>query len=607
MTVLDRTRLTGQLFLFLSEPYLLHSVIFRGGENMSSYKIIRSFFIFFSLILAGSILPAYSHVLSDNPPGFWGLVDEDFYESINNIRCDVEEFGRLKKKITIRRNKIKSRVHNVDRFELRLSSLQARITALQQEILELKDKLSSFNVDEDKQKGILVKIKRKQRKISYLQRDTVRQGALINITQVQINLIRPKLVQAEKNYGNLNVACGSIDSDESIFNKFDFYQFEGNARKISVALQDDIPYELTFRRIDALPSQCLSTLRNNPIGNFEAFAGFFDEHYPFFELYDVDWDIETSLARVLVNKNTSDQALFDILTTMLAKVKDGHILLEATIKGKDVEFDAHPFDIDLAIAQYADKKGIDIDVADDLFLDNYLIKDIKNHILGRKLFSDPEEIVFYGMTSGDIGYIAITEEDIIGDNPLEDIEITNAFMDDAITYFKANNAKAVIIDLSINHGGFDSVARSIAERFASQSTIGYTKRAGDFLNAQEIDISIEPSTRERFLGPVYLITSEATISAGEILVLSLRALPNVTHVGESTNGALSDQLEKELPNGWIISLSSEIYTGHHGVEWESVGIEPDILMPVFDLENPMGSAHRDAIDAVIELIDQEHP
>ena len=61
----------------------------------------------------------------------------------------------------------------------------------------------------------------------------------------------------------------------------------------------------------------------------------------------------------------------------------------------------------------------------------------------------------------------------------------------------------------------------------------------------------------------------------------MRALPNVTTVGEATLGILSDNLLKCLPNGWEVSLSNEIYTAADGNVYEVVGVPPDFSEPVF--------------------------
>jgi carboxyl-terminal processing protease len=75
---------------------------------------------------------------------------------------------------------------------------------------------------------------------------------------------------------------------------------------------------------------------------------------------------------------------------------------------------------------------------------------------------------------------------------------------------------------------------------------------------------------------VIALTSPLCVSAGEVLTLALRALPNVTLMGQRTAGMLSDNLVKPLPNGWEASLSNEIYSAHDGLAFEGVGVAPDV-------------------------------
>ena len=69
----------------------------------------------------------------------------------------------------------------------------------------------------------------------------------------------------------------------------------------------------------------------------------------------------------------------------------------------------------------------------------------------------------------------------------------------------------------------------------------------------------------------------------------MRALPNVTHYGEPTFGALSDILGKTLPNGWGLSLSNEHYVDVAGEAWEGRGIAPEVPIVLFDPNNIFNS------------------
>ena len=93
-------------------------------------------------------------------------------------------------------------------------------------------------------------------------------------------------------------------------------------------------------------------------------------------------------------------------------------------------------------------------------------------------------------------------------------------------------AEAVIIDNSINHGGFDIVAQAIASHFTQSPTVAYSKGPLDAPKPYRSDIRISPAKGKVFNGPVYVLTSDVTVSAGEVLTLALRSQPNVFHAGE---------------------------------------------------------------------------
>ena len=55
-------------------------------------------------------------------------------------------------------------------------------------------------------------------------------------------------------------------------------------------------------------------------------------------------------------------------------------------------------------------------------------------------------------------------------------------------------------------------------------------------------------------------------------------LPQVTIVGEPTNGIFSHMLEKKLPNGWKYTLSFQVYYSADMTCYEGKGIPVDIPM-----------------------------
>jgi C-terminal processing protease CtpA/Prc len=134
--------------------------------------------------------------------------------------------------------------------------------------------------------------------------------------------------------------------------------------------------------------------------------------------------------------------------------------------------------------------------------------------------------------------------------------------------------RAIIIDLRFNQGGFDSVALAWAARIATQQTLALRKRAG---KADWTAVSVTPSAKQGFHGPVAVLVGNYTVSAGETAAQALMALPNVMSIGQPTQGALSDAIPKVLPNGWRFTLSIESYATPDGTDLELRGVVPTHL------------------------------
>jgi carboxyl-terminal processing protease len=117
---------------------------------------------------------------------------------------------------------------------------------------------------------------------------------------------------------------------------------------------------------------------------------------------------------------------------------------------------------------------------------------------------------------------------------------------------------------------------------------------------------VAPSTRARYLGPVYLLTSDITLSAGEVFALYMRALPSVIQVGETTRGAFSDTINKPLPNGWMLVLPGEIYRDPSGQSYEVHGLPPQRRFEVFP-RNDLFGGHAKRVLVLMDDIRREVP
>jgi carboxyl-terminal processing protease len=138
--------------------------------------------------------------------------------------------------------------------------------------------------------------------------------------------------------------------------------------------------------------------------------------------------------------------------------------------------------------------------------------------------------------------------------------------------------RGLVIDLRVNVGGHDAVALAIASRFTDRERDVFTKDPPG-AETGPYTVKLSPAGGKRFTGPVAVLTSHNTVSAGEVLALSLSALPNVTVLGQSTRGAFSDAVPRQLPNGWQYTLAAETYRTIDGGALEGRGLVPDIPTP----------------------------
>ena len=373
------------------------------------------------------------------------------------------------------------------------------------------------------------------------------------------------------------------------------------------------PHRIAFNGQDTLPATCASPLQDSVEGNFQAFTNIFAANYAFFDLYGVDWDAQVGEARQELSPHMTDEALFTLFAQMIAPLEDGHLELNAEIDRADYSAAPKTTPLSRGVSQTAEDLGIDEGEVFGAQLENYWVEGIATQILQGNGEAAAGDKIQYGVIDGDIGYIAVlmltglTADDLLtfsGDENADgEYAVVNHVMDDAMTLFAEAGVEAVIVDASINFGGSDFLGREIAARFADEQRLILTKRAFDSENKQVTPVYVQPTDRPSFDGPVYLMTTQSTVSAAEIMTLAFRALPNATHVGQPTQGALSDVLYKTLPNGWEIGMSNEVYRDHNDILWEGRGIPPEISLDIFS-ETDLVSGHTGAVEGVVALIRQ---
>jgi carboxyl-terminal processing protease len=351
-----------------------------------------------------------------------------------------------------------------------------------------------------------------------------------------------------------------------------------------------------FDRLQDLPEQCAEEAAWSRPRIAALVAATFADLYPSFARRGIDWQSRTAALATRFNEIADDAGLFKALEALLSGIEDPHVELRAEIDGERRELSPGQAET-LRRIRATPGLGKDPRARERRWFRAYR-RGIRQAVLERKAHKGVEGRVIWGR-AGDIGYLNVLDLEA----PEEDSAFDDA-LDRAIASFQS--ARAVIVDISRNLGGEDRIGQRIAGRFAAVPRFAYTKVAFGARGVEPQAFFVEPSEGPRYLGPVYLLTSDVTLSAGEILALFMRSLPNVVHVGESTRGAFSDEIEKPLPNGWTLELSGEVYRDPDGQDYETKGLPPQVRRDVFPADDPL-QGHARCVLSLMDAIRRDDP
>ncbi|MFJ9708722.1 S41 family peptidase [Streptomyces sp. NPDC101234] len=353
-----------------------------------------------------------------------------------------------------------------------------------------------------------------------------------------------------------------------------------------------------LQRIGSLPATCThppSTGRlpsSDPRASFDVFWQSFEENYPFFAAKGIDWHAVRNHYRPLVHRDTTRSELFDIFSRMITPLHDAHVLVQdgnrhygvgrpgTDVPGPELDAKVKKFVIDRDLKEATDRQ----DFADGL-------------------------ITFADLGNG-LGYLRISDFD--GYDPDDDAysadltELGRA-LDTVLTPVRARTMQGLIIDLRINGGGSDALGIHIAERLTDVPYVAYSKRARNIpadptRHTRPEPIQVVPARGPLYTGPVALLTSGSTISAGETFTQALIDRPGRTvRIGRPTQGVFSDILVRYLPNGMSAWLPNEEFLTRTGRTFDGTGIPPEITEPVFTTEE--FTKNRDsAFDRAVKLL-----
>ncbi len=170
--------------------------------------------------------------------------------------------------------------------------------------------------------------------------------------------------------------------------------------------------------------------------------------------------------------------------------------------------------------------------------------------------------VYEKMLPGKIGYVELT---VFGRD-------TGAELTQALDRLQQEGARAIVMDLRDNGGGYLQAALDVSSKFISSGPIvSVESRASNVTTYEAEDTAIPPV-------PLAVLVNEHTASASEITSGAIQDSGVGTIIGTKTFGKGVVQEILPLPDGSAIKITDARYLTPHNRDINHLGIMPDIAV-----------------------------
>jgi len=177
----------------------------------------------------------------------------------------------------------------------------------------------------------------------------------------------------------------------------------------------------------------------------------------------------------------------------------------------------------------------------------------------RDLIHQPS--VYAKLLDNGIGYARLT---VFGSNTAQELSA-------ALTKLQTEGAKAYVLDLRDNGGGYLNAAIDVSSKFIpSGPIVSVESRGGSNTQYDAENTAIPPK-------PLAVLVNKYTASASEITSGALQDDGVGELIGEKTYGKGVVQTIHPLPDGSAVKITSARYLTPHGRDINLIGIQPDIL------------------------------
>lgn len=189
--------------------------------------------------------------------------------------------------------------------------------------------------------------------------------------------------------------------------------------------------------------------------------------------------------------------------------------------------------------------------------------------------------------------------------------VLNSFGDDTAAeqfiaaFGKIEGARALIIDVRNNGGGNSSVGYKVLATLTDKPFMTSKWATRDYRptyrawgrtmpDLEQVEEPFAPDLQHQFHGPVAVLTSATTYSAGEDFVVAFDALGRGKMIGQTTGGSTGQPLVVALPGGGTARICTKRDTYPDGRIWVGKGIRPNLLV------SPTVDSLRHGRDLVLE-------
>ncbi|MBN1953144.1 MAG: S41 family peptidase, partial [Bacteroidales bacterium] len=291
---------------------------------------------------------------------------------------------------------------------------------------------------------------------------------------------------------------------------------------------------------------------------------------------DINWDSLTTAYRPYVVSENTEAALYQAIKSLMVHLDDNHVSLVTTNP-------EYPFFQSGIVGRMGTFSDFSLPVIEE------------NYLTDKVYFADG---LLYGKLKNNLGYLYMN-------HVAAGIKTFEEFLNEALGFLK--DTDGIIVDLRNNSGGNDNEAVYVVGRFTEEKTEAYRFRLktgpGENDFSPFYSYHIEPQGNRRYLKNLIVLTHRFTISAAETLTMGFKRLGKVTTIGDTTSGAFSDMVARELPNGWVYTISIGDWRDYRGISYEGVGFPPDIVIQ--NKAEDIASGYDEVMERAISELSEE--